>query len=204
MGNKATTLEEMEASIGFVSYQPTKPVKLRVPTSPVEADMPQLESLSKKFEQAGKRYGVPAEVLAGIASRESRAGKHLTREGYDPGKKAYGVMQIDERFHKRRGSKPDSQEHIDQAAEILANNKKAIDKDKRFVKWTEEQRMQASVAAYNMGLGNVKTWKNLDVGTTGGDYSKDVMLRSKAFSALRTKTMPASEYIADQRSPSGR
>jgi len=188
MGSKALTLEEMDAIVG-IKEQPRKPVKLQAPAepNPIEDDMPQLESLHSKFEQAGKTYDIPVEILAGIASRESRAGKHLDRDGYDPEKRAYGVMQVDERFHKRRGNKPDSQAHINQATKILADNKKAIDADKRFAKWTEEQRMQAAVAAYNMGLGNVKSWKNLDVGTTGGDYSKDVILRSKAYKARRAQ-----------------
>ena len=36
-----------------------------------------------------------------------------------------------------------------------------------------------AVAAYNFGTGNVVTWGNLDVGTTGNDYSNDVMARAK-------------------------
>lgn len=186
MGNKASTLEEMDAIVGITPPVKPKPMRLEVPRgpNPIEEDMPQIESLRAKFEAASKRYGVPVEILAGIASRESRAGKHLNPDGYGAEKKAYGIMQIDERFHRRRGKKPDSQEHINQSAEILAKNKKTIDADKRFAKWTEEQRMQAAVAAYNFGLGNVKSWRNLDKGTTGGDYSKDVMSRAAAYRAL--------------------
>lgn len=194
---KPTTLEELDAIVGI---KPAAPMKiggakgrsspgqlvsgtLQVPRepNPIEEDLPQIDALRDRFEHAATKYGVPVEILAGIASRESRAGKHLNAEGYDERKKAYGIMQIDERFHKRRGKKPDSQEHINQAAEILAKNKKQLDSDKRFVKWTEEQRMRAAVAAYNFGVGNVKTWKGLDVGTTGGDYSKDVMERARFY-----------------------
>jgi len=185
---KAITLEDMDAIVGIV---PKPPVKLQVPTPKVdiEEDMPRLDRLRTRFEQAGKTYGIPVEILAAIASRESRVGQHLNKEGYDPEKKAYGIMQIDENWHKRRGNTPDSQAHINQAAEILAKNKKEI--DKRFPKWTEEQRMRGAVAAYNMGTGNVRTWNNLDVGTTGGDYSKDVMLRARALKARRDVMLQA-------------
>jgi len=184
MGSKATTLEEMDAIVGIPAASVPKPMKLGIPKepNPIEEDMPQLETLRGKFELAGKTYGVPVEILAGIASRESRAGKHLNAEGYDIEKQAYGVMQVDERFHKRRGTKPDSQAHINQAAEILAKNKKEI--DKKFPKWTEEQRMQAAVAAYNFGVGNVKSFRHIDRGTTGNDYSKDVISRASAYKSL--------------------
>lgn len=191
-----TTLEELDA-IGVPVAQPAMKIggaagrpapgrltsggKIATPKepSPIVEDFPQLAALKDKFENAAKLYGIPVEILGGIASRESRVGKHLNEAGYDEEKKAYGVMQIDERFHKRRGKKPDSQEHINQAAEILAKNKKEI--DKRFPKWSEEQRMRAAVAAYNFGVGNVKTWKGLDKGTTGDNYSGDVMERAGAY-----------------------
>jgi len=190
-----TTLEELDA-IGAPEAKPAMKVggaagrpapgritsgKLATPKepSPITEDFAQISSLKDKFDNAAKRYGIPVEILAGIASRESRVGKHLNPAGYDEEKKAYGIMQVDERYHKRRGKKPDSQEHIDQSAEILAKNKKEI--DKKFPKWSEEQRMQAAVAAYNFGVGNVKSWKGLDKGTTGDNYSSDVMERAKAY-----------------------
>lgn len=184
MGDKAITLDEMDAMVGIAPPTPLKPMKLQAPEepNPIQDDLPQLSGLRNKFEQAGKIYGIPVEILAGIASRESRAGKHLNALGYDKTKKSFGVMQINERYHKRRGKKPDDQAHINQAAEILSKNKKEI--DKKFPKWTEEQRMQAAVAAYNFGVSNVKTWKGLDQGTTGNDYSTDVMSRARAYKSL--------------------
>ena len=197
-----STLEELDAIVGIKSAAPMKiggatgrpepgkltstSVKAKTPKepNPIEDDIPEIEALIDRFDNAAARYGIPVEILAGIASRESRVGKHLNAAGYDEEKKAYGIMQIDERYHKRKGKKPDSQEHIDQAASILAKNKQAIDEDKRFAKWTEEQRMRAAVAAYNFGLGNVKSWKGLDVGTTGNDYSKDVMERANMYKSL--------------------
>ena len=198
MGSKANSLEEMDAIVGITQPAPVKPMKvggasgrsnkgLAVPAepNPIEDDLPQIEALRSKFDIAANMHGVPADILAAMASRESRAGKHLDASGYDPEKKAYGIMQIDERYHKRRGKKPDSQEHINQAAEILSKNKKEI--DKKFPKWTEDQRMRAAVAAYNFGVGNVKSWEGLDVGTTGGDYSADVMERARVYRERTSK-----------------
>ena len=39
--------------------------------------------------------------------------------------------------------------------------------------------LPGGVAAYNFGVGNVQSWANLDVGTTGGDYSNDVIARAQ-------------------------
>lgn len=178
MGSMARTLAELDKFLATPA--PSAPLKLAV--APIVEDYPQLDRLRVKFEKASTRTGMPVEILAAIASRESRVGKQLDRTGHDPKKESYGIMQIAGRYHKQRGTNaPDSQAHINQAAEILAKNKKLIDDDKRFAKWSDAQRMQGAVAAYNMGFGNVRTWKNLDVGTTGGDYSKDVMSRAEAY-----------------------
>jgi len=145
-----------------------------------EEDLPRIQSLRSKMQMAAKKHAVPVEYLEGIASRESRGGKVLNPEtGYDDVKQAYGIMQIDERFHQRLGETPDAQEHIDQAAGILKDNKRHM--DKKFPKWSQEERWRAAIAAYNMGVGNVKTKKHIDKGTTDNDYSQDVLIRSRIF-----------------------
>jgi len=35
------------------------------------------------------------------------------------------------------------------------------------------------LAAYNAGVGNIQTWEGLDSGTTGNDYSNDVIARAQ-------------------------
>ncbi|XP_076804457.1 lysozyme g-like [Clavelina lepadiformis] len=47
--------------------------------------------------------------------------------------------------------------------------------------WSPEQQLQVSIAAYNYGPGNVRTWENLDIGTTSNDYSNDVMTRARFY-----------------------
>lgn len=164
--------------------EPIAPSSEPVQDSPIADDVPQLQSLKAKFSYASKRTGVPEEILGGVASRESHVGKSLDKAGFDPEKKAFGIMQVDGRYHKLRGTNsPYSQAHIDQAAEIIRDNKAIM--DKRFPNWTEEQRWRAAAAGYNMGPGNVKTLDKMDEGTTGGDYSQDVMKRAKAYKLLK-------------------
>lgn len=146
-----------------------------------EEDVPRIASLRHRMEISARKANVPVEYLEGIASRESRGGKALGADGFDPDKKdAYGVMQVDHRYHTLEGTdSPDSQEHIDQAAGILHENKRQI--DKKFPRWKEEDRWRAAIAAYNYGTGNVKTKGDVDRGTTGNDYSQDVLIRAKTF-----------------------
>ncbi len=35
------------------------------------------------------------------------------------------------------------------------------------------------VAAYNFGVSNVRSWDRLDIGSTGNDYSNDVIARAQ-------------------------
>jgi len=147
-----------------------------------KADITEIMALHPKLKKAAEKYSIPVEVLAGMASRESRAGKHLNKEGYDMEKKAFGLLQVDERYHKRKGKTATDPAHIDQAAEILRDYRNQM--DRKHPEWADEDRWRAAVAAYNMGPGNVKTLKNLDKGTTGNDYSADVMHRAELYGAV--------------------
>ena len=41
--------------------------------------------------------------------------------------------------------------------------------------------MQGGVAAYNFGVSNVQSIGGMDIGTTGNDYSNDVVARAQWF-----------------------
>ena len=146
-----------------------------------KADLAEIEKLHPKLKKAAEKFSVPMEILAGMASRESRAGKHLNKKGYDIEKKAFGLLQVDGRFHKLQGKTPTDQAHIDQAAGILRQYRNTM--DRKHGDWSDEERWRGAVAAYNMGPGNVKTRENIDKGTTGGDYSKDVLHRAELYGA---------------------
>lgn len=166
------------------SQQPVSQIAVPAVHPPEEAmaleDTKEIFSLKTKFEKAAKTHKIPPEILEGMASRESRGGKSLDNTGYDPDKKAFGVLQVDGRYHDLEGTdSPTSQAHIDQAAQILRDYRNQM--DQKHPNWSDQDRWRAAVAAYNMGPGNVKSLDNLDKGTTGNNYSSDVMLRAKVF-----------------------
>ncbi|XP_047658041.1 lysozyme g-like isoform X2 [Tachysurus fulvidraco] len=116
-------------------------------------------------------------TVKAIISRESRAGAALVNGWGDHGN-GFGLMQVDKRYHKPRGTW-DSEEHIRQGTEILINSIKQI--QKKFPKWPKEHQFKGGISAYNAGVGNVRTYEGMDIGTTGNDYSNDVVARAQWF-----------------------
>ncbi|MEL6222442.1 MAG: transglycosylase SLT domain-containing protein [Cyanobacteria bacterium J06627_8] len=144
-------------------------------------DLPQVKALIGRFCRAAAKYEVPAPLLAAIASRESRCGKLLDEHGLGDHGNAFGIMQIDKRHHTPSGlgGDPASQAHLDQSAEILVDNIKIL--RSRLSDWEEPYLLKAAVAAYNFGPRNVHTRDGIDRGTTGDDYSSDVIARAKFY-----------------------
>ncbi|MEB3210370.1 MAG: transglycosylase SLT domain-containing protein [Leptolyngbyaceae bacterium] len=153
-------------------------------------DLPEIEKLVDRFCRAAAKYEVPAPLLAAIASRESRGGKLLDAKGMGDHGNAFGIMQIDKRHHTPAGmgGDPASQVHIDQSAEILANNIKRV--RAKFPDWENTYILKAAVAAYNFGTKNVHTKEGIDKGTTGDDYGSDVIARAKFFTNVFEQVSP--------------
>jgi hypothetical protein len=145
-----------------------------------ETDLGRVRPLIAKFNAAALKTDMPPALLAAIASRESRCGNVLDRNGFGDGENAFGIMQVDKRFHDLKGEPdPRSQEHIDQAAAILAE---ALDQAQRkFADQPLARQLQATVAAYNCGIGAVQSPAEADVHTTGQDYSNDVWARAEFY-----------------------
>ncbi len=141
-----------------------------------QTDLGKLKKYEAAFEAAGKKHGVPPALLAAIASRESRGGSALDRSGHGDGGNGFGLMQVDHRYHSAKGG-PYSAQHIDQAAGILKGMLNQVKKN--HPDWPAAQQLRGAVAAYNSGVSNVQTIKNMDVGTTGNDYSNDVWARAQ-------------------------
>ena len=131
--------------------------------------------LKEIFVTASKASGFPPELLAAIAWRESCFGKTLDAEGYGDGKHGFGLMQVDVRSHKPLGG-PLSLEHVQQATAILNDMRNIMRHE--HPDWTAAEQLRGAVAAYNAGPGNIKTVAHMDVGTTGNDYSADVLSKA--------------------------
>lgn len=148
-----------------------------------QTDQQRVLQYAAVFTQVGNRFGLPPALLAAICSRETRGGARLGSNGRGlDDSNGFGIMQVDVQFHDTTGG-PASVEHVTQAAQILHKNwTDAIDK---FPDWTLAQQLRGAVAAYNMGIDNVRTWGGMDGGTTGDDYSSDVWARARYYASLR-------------------
>ncbi|KAM8771549.1 lysozyme g-like isoform 2-T2 [Acanthopagrus schlegelii] len=150
-----------------------------------ETDAGRMEEYKSKIKSVGGKYGIDPAIIAGIISRESRAGNQL-KDGWGDGGNAWGLMQVDVNpqggGHTKRGAW-DSEEHLCQGTEILVDFIKQV--TKKLPSWTKEQQLKGGIAAYNFGVKNVRTVANVDVGTHHGDYSNDVVARAQWYKTNR-------------------
>ncbi len=142
-------------------------------------DLRRVLTLRNIFQSCAERLDVPAALIAAIASRESRCGNVLASDGTgDRGNGWGGIMQVDKRYHHPVGA-PDSLEHIEQAIGILVRYRDQV--KERHPSWSDSNILKGAVAAYNSGVSNVQTVENMDIGTTGDDYSSDVIARAQFY-----------------------
>jgi len=155
---------------------------------------------------AARRYNVKPAIVCGMGSRESHWGLALKpkgpggrgdfarrrprgeRRGAEPpdgGGYGRGLMQIDYDWHEfaRIGNWQEPRENITYACTLLANFRTFFDKRARGL--NEEQKLRATIAAYNGGptatLTSIEEGDDIDARTTGHDYSKDVLNRTGWF-----------------------
>jgi soluble lytic murein transglycosylase-like protein len=134
-----------------------------------------------KFIKAAETTNLPPALLAAIASRESRGGAVLDARGRGDGGNAFGIMQIDFRFHRPEVEDgPTGEAHILQAAEILQEKLKGV--QRQFESLTDSSDLQTAVSRYNGGAGHAAP--NSDQGTTGGDYCNDVWARARFYARV--------------------
>lgn len=133
-----------------------------------QQDLARIKRLASRLLTAAGRFGIPAALLAAIASRESRAGQALDEHGWGDQGNGFGILQVDKGSHTILGSEnPMSQAHIEQATGILAANIDAV--QAAHPDWDDVYILKGAVAAYNFGASNVKTINSIDLGTTGND-----------------------------------
>uniref|UniRef100_A0A3P9IDP9 Lysozyme g n=1 Tax=Oryzias latipes TaxID=8090 RepID=A0A3P9IDP9_ORYLA len=144
-----------------------------------QTDAGRMMRYKDKITAVGHRHGVDPALIAGIISRESRAGNALQNGWGDHGN-AWGLMQVDVNprggGHKAEGAW-DSEEHLSQATGILTHF--IHQAEKKLPHCTKEQQLKGGIAAYNKGIGRVNSCNNADSKTTGGDYSNDVIARAQ-------------------------
>ncbi|TKS68863.1 Lysozyme g [Collichthys lucidus] len=144
-----------------------------------EEDADRMEKYRSKINSVGSTYEIDPALIAAIISRESRAGNALTN-GWGDYSQAWGLMQVVDvnpqgGGHTAEGAW-DSEEHLNQATEILVHFIKLI--RNKFPGWSTEEQLKGGIAAYNMGDRSVED-KDVDKKTTGRDYSNDVVARAQ-------------------------
>ena len=156
-----------------------------------QSDEAQVLSHKDNFATVAARHGIPASILAAIASRETRGGNQLNAAGYSiyGGNQGYGMMQVDAGYHHPYGA-PESSEHIEQAAKILVQFRDQLQAS--HPDWTPAQLLKAAVAAYNCGPGRVRSISNMDQNTTGDDYSGDTWVRAQYYARFFGDSPPSS------------
>ncbi|WP_107671298.1 D-Ala-D-Ala carboxypeptidase family metallohydrolase [Cyanothece sp. BG0011] len=155
-----------------------------------QTDWPRIEQYVERFYKAAVQYDVPPALLAAIASRESRGG-NILKNGWGDFQhgsyQGYGIMQVDKKSHTPNLIEgPGGQAHINQATKILATCRQQV--QQKHPSWSDDYVLKGATAAYNFGPDDVQTKAGMDRGTTGNDYSSDVMIRAK-FYATKLKSL---------------
>ncbi|KAL7886148.1 hypothetical protein AOLI_G00064430 [Acnodon oligacanthus] len=140
-----------------------------------ENDLKRMDQYKNIIIKVGNAKQMDPAVIAAIISRESRAGAALV-DGWGDHGNGFGLMQVDKRYHTPRGAW-NSEEHVTQGTEILIDSIKAI--QRKFPNWPKEHQFKGGISAYNAGVRNVRTYERMDIGTTGNDYSNDVVARAQ-------------------------
>lgn len=145
-----------------------------------QTDLSRIKAVADLLCNAAAKFGVPPAVVAALASRESRCGNVLDANGYGDRGNAFGILQVDKRFHTLEGtSDPRSLQHIEQAVGIFADYVEQV--EKKHSSWEDEYLLKGGIVAYNAGVSTVQTKAGMDIGSTGNDYGSDVIARAKYY-----------------------
>lgn len=136
-----------------------------------------IRGLKDKIVKVGECRGIDPSLIAGLISRLCNAGAYL-RDGWGSGRKCFGLMQVSKEWHTPRGEW-NSEEHIDQGAEILVGMIGYIKGD--FPDWSPAWILKGGTAAYMCGPMEVRSYENVDENTDSKDFSNDVMARAQWF-----------------------
>lgn len=157
------------------------------------------------FRQSAEDYDFQPELLMGIGYRETNLNPKYLKEAGDNGH-GYGLMQIDNRSFPdwvNSGAWKKAESCIDKGAEVLAAKRDEIEdsigkkikvKTRAGIEYEFEGKLIAgaellrvAVAAYNCGMWayyHYSKGHDIDMGTTGMDYSRDVLAKAGKFKPL--------------------
>lgn len=162
-----------------------------------ETDWQRIKPFGDRLWVAAKKFLLPPELLAAIASRESRGGNpHLLDNGWGDHGNAFGLMQVDKNYHTIQGAGSDvgSQEHINQGTAILKDYLNQV--KAKCPSWNHSQLLEGAAVAYNSGVDNVRTLSGMNDGTTGDDYGADVIARAQYYAKYFTSPIIINEKSA--------
>ncbi|GAA6091563.1 lysozyme g-like isoform X1 [Tachysurus ichikawai] len=145
-----------------------------------EVDLKRMNQYKGIIMKVARAKKMDPAVIAGIISRETRAGSSGSGlvDGWGDHGNAFGLMQVDKRYHRPEGAW-NSEDHFAQATDILITFIKAI--QQKFPDWSKNDQFKGGIAAYNAGPGNVCSLEGMDMQTTGKDYANDVVARAQWF-----------------------
>ncbi|XP_058857624.1 lysozyme g-like [Acipenser ruthenus] len=143
-----------------------------------EHDLANMNKYKPLIIKVGRAQQMDPCVIAGIISRESRAGTQL-KDGWSTDKKGFGLMQVDIGTIHNPAKPWDGEQHLTEATHILIDKINQI--KKKFPGWPKEHQFKGGISAYNGGAGNVRSYDKMDIGTTGDDYANDVVARAQWF-----------------------
>ncbi len=164
------------------------------------------------FEEAAESFDWPIEVLLGVGSRETNLDPKYLRVPGDNGN-GFGLMQVDRRSDPvwcASGAWKDARKSILRGTEMLAEKRRRIieregkkitvrssrgvERTFRMPRLDGRLLDRVAIAAYNCGdwaSYHISQGNPIDRGTTGGDYSLDVLERAEVFRALLDEMQPA-------------
>ena len=141
------------------------------------------DEIKKTIQQVASSKNVDPYIILAVASRESNLGLTL-KNAYGDNGNGYGWMQVDKRHHTiDTTGGPSSKDHFLQATGILVRSIDTV--SNKHSDWESEYKIKGGIAGYNFGPANVWTKAGIDKGTTGDDYSSDVLTRAKFFQEKR-------------------
>ncbi|XP_059164334.1 glycine, glutamate and proline-rich protein-like [Physella acuta] len=147
----------------------------------VSQHLPALQRLRRCYDAVASSNNLQTSLIAALASRESSGGITITRtNGYGDRGRAYGIIQCDLRTSGLPCTRYrwDSCEHMQMMVrQLLVPYIQSV--RRKFPSWPLERALQGGVAAFNFGVSNVQSWNGLDDGSTGNDYSNDVIARAQ-------------------------